>query len=374
MKVLLLHKALVNGVYQKKAEALAAIPGVKLTVVVPPSWKEARSGVQPLERAHTAGYELVVAPIWFNGHHHIHRYPTLGSIVRRVRPDIFHVDEEPFNLATAEAFWHARRVGARALFVTWATVHRNYPPPFSLFERYTHRHAAAAVVGNTDALAVLRRRGYGGPTTIVPLAIDPDLYPPRPFSSDTGRAGPFTIGFLGRLVREKGAHVLLAAAARLRGSWRVLIVGGGVEEANLRAQAVSLGLAERVDFVPQVPSSEVPTWLAQLDALVVPSLTIPTWKEQFGRVIIEAMAARVPVVGSDSGEIPRVIGEAGLVTAEGDADALATALQRLLDDEPRRRSLAEAGRERALAHFTWAGVARQYHELYRAILDQDVRR
>ncbi len=366
MKVLLLHKALVNGAYQAKAEALAALPGVDLTVVVPPSWREARSGVQVLERAHTVGYDLVVAPIWFNGHHHIHRYPTLGSIVRRVRPDVFHVDEEPFNLATAEAFWWAGRVGARALFVTWATVHRDYPPPFSAFERFTHRRAAAAIAGNGDALAVLRRRGYAGPTTIVPLAIDPDLYPPR----SSPRGAVFTIGFLGRLVREKGAHILLDAVARLHGDARLLIVGSGVEEAHLRARALALGLAERVEFVAQVASSEVPHWLARLDALVVPSLTTATWREQFGRVLIEAMAAAVPVVGSDSGEISRVIGAAGLVTPEGDADALAAALQGLLDDEPRRLALARAGRARVLDHFTWARVARQYHALYQEMLGE----
>jgi glycosyltransferase involved in cell wall biosynthesis len=365
MKVLLLHKALVNGAYQKKAEALAAIPGVELAVVVPPSWREARAGVQPLERRHTAGYELIVAPIWFNGHHHVHCYPTIGRIVRRVRPDVFHVDEEPFNLATAQAFLAAERVGARSLFVTWATVYRNYPPPFNRFERYTHRRAAAAVAGNQDALDVLRRRGFGGPVEIVPLAIDPELYPSRP---ELGRGETFTIGLLGRLVREKGAHILLDAAARLRGDWRVLLVGGGVEEGALRAQAARLGIAERVEFVPTVPSTEVPRWLQRLDALAVPSLTMPNWKEQFGRVIIEAMAAAVPVVGSDSGEIPRVIADAGLVTPEGDVDALAAALQGLMDDEQARQRLALAGRERALANYTWERVARQYHGLYRRML------
>lgn len=364
MKVLLLHKALVNGAYQKKAEALAAIPGVELTVVVPPSWREIRAGVQALERRHTNGFELVVAPIWFNGHHHIHCYPTIGRIVRRVRPDIFHVDEEPFNLATAQAFRAAARVGARSLFVTWATVYRNYPPPFSLFERYTHRHAAAAVAGNQDALDILRRRGYRGPTAIAPLAIDPDLYPPR----QCGRGDPFTIGFLGRLVREKGGHLLLDAAARLRGEWRVLFLGDGVEGVNLRAQAARLGIAERVEFVPAIPSTDVPRWLHRLDALAVPSLTTPNWKEQFGRVIIEAMASAVPVVGSDSGEIPRVIGDAGLIAPENDAAALAAALQRLMDDEPERTRLAAAGRDRVLANYTWARVARQYHALYEQIL------
>lgn len=366
MRVLLLHKALVNGAYQKKAEALAAIPGVELTVVVPPSWKEARAWTQPLERRHTAGYELVVAPIWFNGHHHVHCYPTLGAIVRRARPDIFHVDEEPFNLATAEAFYWAGRVGARALFVTWATVYRDYPPPFSLFDRYTHRRAAAAIAGNTDALAVLRRRGYRGPTAIVPLALDPDLYPPRDLARDP--AAPLTIGYLGRLVPEKGPALLLDAAARLRGDWRLVLVGGGALEAELRARARTLGVAERVEFVPLAPSDEVPGWLRRFDALAVPSLTTPTWKEQFGRVIIEAMAAGVPVVGSDSGEIPRVIADAGLVVPEGDPAALAGALQSLMDDEPRRRALAAAGRERVLAHFTWERVARQYYGLYEAML------
>lgn len=367
MKVLLLHKALVNGAYQKKAEALAAVPGVELTVVVPPAWREARSWTQPLERRHTAGYELVVAPIQFNGHHHVHRYPTLGRIVRRVRPDVFHVDEEPFNLATAEAFFWAGRVGARALFVTWATVYRDYPPPFSLFERYTHRRAAAAIAGNSDALAILRRRGYAGPARIVPLALDPDLYPPR----EAGRGDPFTVGFLGRLVPEKGARVLLDAAARLRGDYRLLLIGGGVEEAGLRARAARLGIADRVEFVPMLPSDQVPAWLRRLDALAVPSLTTPTWKEQFGRAIIEAMAAAVPVVGSDSGEIPRVIGDAGLITPEGDPAALAAALQSLLDDEPRRRALAAAGRARVLARYTWERVARQYHALYEEVLSAE---
>lgn len=366
MKVLLLHKALVNGAYQKKAEALAAIPGVELTVVVPPSWREARVGLQPLERHHTRGYELVVAPIWFNGHHHVHCYPTLGGIVRRVRPDVFHVDEEPFNVATAEAFHWAGRVGARALFVTWATVYRDYPPPFSFFERYTHRRAAAAIAGNSDALEVLRRRGYRGPVEIVPLALDPDLYLPRETARDT--SAPFTIGFLGRLVVEKGVAVLLDAAARLRGDWRLLLIGGGVAAADLRAQATRLGIAERIEFVPLVPSDQVPAWLRRLDVLAVPSLTTPTWKEQFGRVIIEAMATAVPVVGSDSGEIPRVIADAGLITPEGDPVALAEALQALLDDEPRREALAIAGRERVLAHYTWERVARQYHGLYQQML------
>lgn len=364
MKVLLLHKALVNATYQKKAEAIAKLPGVELTVVVPPSWREARWGEVRLARRYTSGYELIVAPVVANGHHHVHFYPTLGSVVRRVRPDVFHVDEEPFNIATAHAFYWGRRTGAKLLFVTWATVSRSYPPPFSLCERYTHRHAGAAIAGNQEALQVLRGRGFTGPATIVPLGLDPALFPPRP---PRGR-GPFTVGYLGRLVREKGAHLLVEAFAGRPSSWRLRLIGGGDQEPALREQARLSGVADRVEFHPMAPPGEVPRLLRELDVLVVPSLTTRTWKEQFGRVIIEAMASGVPVIGSDSGEIPRVIAGAGLVVPEGSSPELGAALARLDADEQLWTGLAAAGRERVLRHFTWERIADRYHEVYQRLL------
>ncbi len=104
--------------------------------------------------------------------------------------------------------------------------------------------------------------------------------------------------------------------------------------------------------------------MSGLDVLVLPSRTWSNWKEQFGRVLIEAMACEVPVVGSDSGEIPNVIGDAGLVFPEGDAPALAGCLQKLMDDTGLRVQLAECGLERVKANFTQAQIARRHLELY----------
>jgi glycosyltransferase involved in cell wall biosynthesis len=114
----------------------------------------------------------------------------------------------------------------------------------------------------------------------------------------------------------------------------------------------------------------MPAHLRRLHALVLPSLTRPNWKEQFGRVLIEAMACGVPVVGSDSGEIPNVIGEAGLVFPEGDAEALRAALARLRDDRDLWGHLAVAGRARVLAEFTHAQVAQKTYRVYREMLDR----
>ena len=82
------------------------------------------------------------------------------------------------------------------------------------------------------------------------------------------------------------------------------------------------------------------------DALVLPSLSTPRWKEQFGRVLPEAMACGVPVVGSSSGNIPAMIGDAGIIVPEGDSRAIAAALRSLADDPDLYARLRAAGRKR----------------------------
>ncbi len=101
-----------------------------------------------------------------------------------------------------------------------------------------------------------------------------------------------------------------------------------------------------------------------VDVLALVSRTTPTWKEQFGRVIVEAHACATPVVGSDSGAIPEVVGEGGLIVPEGDVPAMAAAICVLLNDPGRRRSLGLVGRRQVDERWTWARVAEQTRMLY----------
>ncbi|MCS7051145.1 MAG: glycosyltransferase [Thermomicrobium sp.] len=354
-----------NGVYQRKLEELARLPEVELLAVVPPFWHENRVGVFQLERRSVDGYQLVVEPMWFNGHHHIHCYPRLHRHLARFRPDILHIDEEPYNLVTAHAALLGWRYGARILFFTWQNLYRRYPPPFSWFERLNYRLAQAAVAGNHEAAAVLRRKGYRGPLAVIPqFGVDPELF--RPMA--VPRASVPTIGFVGRLVPEKGADLVLRAVAQLPGRVQLEIVGDGVERTRLELLATQLGVRDRVIFRGGVPPGLMPEALNRFDLLVVPSRTRRNWKEQFGRVIIEAMSCGVPVVGSSSGEIPHVIGDPSLVFPEDDVDALAQLLARLLADQDRLRQLGEAGRQRVLAQYTQRRIAEQYYAVYRAML------
>ncbi len=108
--------------------------------------------------------------------------------------------------------------------------------------------------------------------------------------------------------------------------------------------------------------------MQKLDALVLPSLTRPNWIEQFGRVLPEAMACETPVIGSSSGEIPHVIGEAGLVFQEGNVQELVACVRKLLDDPELYARLAVEGRQRVLENYTQEQIARQTYEVYKEIL------
>jgi glycosyltransferase involved in cell wall biosynthesis len=112
----------------------------------------------------------------------------------------------------------------------------------------------------------------------------------------------------------------------------------------------------------------MPAYLRELDVLVLSSRTQTNWKEQFGRVLVEAMATAVPVIGSDSGEIPHVIGAAGLIFPEGDVGVLRAHLLELMQSEERRRELGQHGRERVLAHYTQAQIAAQTVSVYHDML------
>lgn len=366
MRVLMISKALLVGVYQTKLEEIALHDDVELTVIVPPSWNDP-SGIMKLERMHTNGYRLLVDPIRFNGQFHTHYYPRLKERIRSFKPDIVHIDEEPYNLATWRAMKHAQSVGAKSLFFSWQNINRRYPLPFRWMEQQVLTGIDYALMGNQDAANVWQAKGYAKPFTVLPqFGVDPNAFQP-PVSRDRGRG--FVIGSANRrLVAEKGVDLLLKAAAKLPGIWRLHIAGEGPERKPLEKLAIQLGIQDRVQFDGAVSSAKMPAYLQQLDVLVLSSRTLPNWKEQFGRILIEAMACEVAVVGSECGEIPHVIGDAGLTFPEDDEQALHHHLRQLLQSETLRDELGKAGRQHILTNYTQRQIADKTVAVYREMM------
>lgn len=362
----MLSKACIVGIYQRKLEEMAKLPNIELQVVVPPTWRDER-GVISLERAYVHGYELSVTPIYFNGNFHFHYYPDFAKYVREFQPDIIHIDEEPYNLATWLALRTSRLSRAKVLFFSWQNLYRRYPFPFSWFEQTVIRQVDYALMGTESAAQIWRQKGYQGRLAIIPqFGVDATLFVPP---IERGGDGVVHIGYVGRLVAEKGADLLLEALATLKSEgWDLQIIGSGPERANLDEQVERLQIVERVKFVEWLPSTEMPHTFQKLDVVVVPSRTRSNWKEQFGRVLIEAMASEAVVIGSDSGAIPDVVGDAGLIFVEDNIADLADCLCKVITDADLRIQLGQKGRQRVLENFTQTQIAQQTVQVYQEML------
>ncbi len=372
----MVSKALVVGVYQKKLEEVAKFADIHLTAVVPHAW-----GNKKFEKVHVNGYKLINSPITFNGNFHLHYYPHLKQILGETQPDIIHIDEEPYNLATFHAMRLARKYHIKTVVFSWQNIKRFYPPPFNLMEKYVLHHANALIVGNAEARLVWQKKGYKGLLYEIPqFGVDPTIFYRHERVKRKSRLSmvvrqsvrkpsqpTLVISFVGRLVPEKGVDILLNAAAKLKGPWMMKILGDGSERNRLEHTSQWLGIGGRVKFDEPIASTMIPHYLSGLDVLVLPSISRRNWKEQFGRVLIEAMACGVITIGSRSGAIPQVIGSAGLLFEEGNVDDLQRQLQRLIDDVALRQTLREAGRERVINHYTQSAIAHKTVEVYHAV-------
>ncbi|MDW8244515.1 MAG: glycosyltransferase [Thermogemmata sp.] len=363
------------------AQALQRVGGERWQVrVVAPDYFHGTRDLRPVyfQAATHEAYEVRVVPAY--GTRWVHWFVYDWSQLRRAMQghwDIIHVWEEPYIVAGAELAAAAPR-RARFVFRTAQSVRSWYPPPFCWLERYTLQRAAGWICsGQLVARHLQQRAEYARkPMALIPLGVDTERFAPQPAQRITIRRqlgwtsdDPPVVGFLGRLTEEKGIRILLQVLDALRVSWRALIIGAGPLETEVRRWAAPYG-SQRVQLCTHVSHDDVPSYLNAMDLLVAPSQTTPRWKEQFGRMVIEAMACGIPVVGSDSGEIPYVIGDAGRIVPEKDVDQWIQILEQLLQDVVLRRELAQAGRQRVLTHYTWPHIAQQHLDFFTRLLEE----
>jgi glycosyltransferase involved in cell wall biosynthesis len=349
MRILALSHSAVVPAYRSKFGVLAELSGWEWHLALPHAWPEGGKDVAAPAPGMEGALRTHVLPCRLRGRVGFAHLAGLDRLAQSLRPDWIYAEEEPFSLAAWQALRAADACGARFGFYTWENLDRRYKPPLNAVRRRVLKGTRLAVAGNGAAETLLRTWGYGGALLRQPqYGIDPGEFGPGPRPE-----GPFTAGYFGRLVPEKGVDVLLKAAAK--SGVRVRIGGGGPEESPLKKLASDLGI--QAEFSGFVPFERRAGFYRGLHALVLPSLRTRTWEEQFGRVLAEAMACGVPCVGADSGAIPEVLGDAGLVTPTGDVDALAGALLRLRDESGLAGDLAVRACARARDLFTARGLA-----------------
>jgi glycosyltransferase involved in cell wall biosynthesis len=327
-----------------------------------------------LERDAGEPIRVLGLPLWGSRFVHFMAYgPALGGLLRQGW-DLVHCWEEPYVLAGAQVAW-GTPARSRLVYFTNQNLPKRYPPPLSLFERLALARASGWIgCGVTVERALADRPGYRDRARrTIPYGVDVEQYRPDPEAGRVVRerlgwdGRRPVVGYLGRFVSAKGVQVLTGVLDRLPQPWNALLVGSGPLQEALARWAAPHGA--RVRIVTGVRHDEVPAYLNAMDVLCAPSRTTAGWREQFGRVLIEAFACGVAVVGSDSGEVPHVIGDAGVVVGEADGAGWQASLARLLDDPGLRREYAERGRARAHATYAWRVVARRHLEFFDELMD-----
>ncbi len=357
MRAAIVSHTYVEDQNRGKLEALAR-KGVHLAAFVPSVWQEGALGKRWTVTHESIGnLEIVPVPVRRTLETPAAALWDLGELKDRLARreiDVVQVEEEPWSLAARSALRAARRHGVTSAIFTWQNLAGRPRWPYSILARKTLQLADGWIAGNEAGKRLLARVSESRPLVILPQL---GVSLPDAFSRPADKAGRLRIAFVGRLVEEKGVADLIEAAAGLRSGWSLAVVGDGPARRKLEDQTRHLGVEDRVSFRGSVPHAEVASLWPSIDVLVLPSRTTPHWAEQFGHVLVEAMAHGVTVIGSSSGAIPDVIGDAGVVVPEGDQVALREALEQLATDRKKLREFAQRGTERVRQLYTDDAIA-----------------
>lgn len=351
---------------ERRVMLMAAEPDLTFQLVRPPS-HEGRYDASAIRR-HAPLEQVTTTSIWKQGDPHRGLYATWRFSIDRAHPDIVHAEEEPDSLAALQIARACRRwaPNARLVLNTWQNVDRPKGPAVRWVLNRSLAAADAIVCGNRAASNLLARFGFTGPTPVIPaLTLDEMIFSRRTVPRLSER---FTIGYVGRLAPEKGIDTLLRATRHLGAPCTVVIAGEGPCRAALESQAASLGPSVDVRFVGPLDPDGVAGLLSAVDVAAVPSRSTAVWQEQFGRVIIEAMGCETPVVASNSGAIPDVVGDAAMLFPEDDDVALGGRLEQLRSNPEERIALGRRGLAWARQEHSPARRAAEGAAFYRSLL------
>ena len=313
------------------------------------------------------------------------RYEGLQRLLEQRRPRILMLDYDPGTLIAIECGRWARRNGAHLACLSYDNIIRSVPQEIRQSVGAGARALGARVLSgvarskvdhvfvlSADSENVMRKFGFEGRTSRIPLGFDPGIFHPDPSARVRlrGELGlrDVTFAYFGRLVPEKGAHLLIAALDRIRDRpWHLLMDRFSDYRhpyiAELSAAIEKRGLTDRVVYF-DANHHEIAGYMNAADVVVMPSVETPRWKEQYGRVAAEAMACGRLVIVSDSGSLPELVGDAGVVVPQRDLPSLHEVLERVLDEPELRQRLGSAAASRALHSLSMPVQCRLMHEQF----------
>ncbi|MEN3044509.1 MAG: glycosyltransferase family 4 protein [Candidatus Hydrothermales bacterium] len=288
-------------------------------------------------------------------------------LIKKQKPDLVIFFEESYSTSAFEFAIIFRDVPF--VFFSLQNINKKFPLPIKLLQSYVFKKSKGALISSQEGEQVLREWGYDKEIFKFYLGVDPKNFEKAekfPIIEELERP---IFSYIGRLTKKKGIYILVSAFEKFYEKFRkgtLLFVGEGEEKENLIKELK----LKRLNFyiLPYVSHEKIYSVYKSIDFLVLPSITTRNWKEQFGRVLVEAMCAKVPVIGSDSGAIPEVIGDAGLIFKESDSVDLFKSMERLYLDENLRKHFVEKGFKRVKENFTYEVIAERLYNFLKSLI------
>ncbi len=285
----------------------------------------------------------------------------LTSLLRDLRPELVQIESEPHSRAAAAATRVTRSLGIPTVAFSWESLAREFPLLARRRRRLTLKHATGVLGGNPLATGLLRSAAPAARHDAIP-----QFGVPVPPLQESRVSAGLVIGCIGRLVPERGVDLLLRACNHLLGAWSLAILGTGPQQEELEGLVQRFGQASRVRWLGGAGLEAVDNFWTEIDVLVVPSRATPQWVERHHSLMLDAMARAIPVVATDSGALPELVGDAGFVVS--DAEPMGLALQQLLADPEQRRRVGLAGRQRVLGRFSDSAIAERTLRFWRSVV------
>ncbi len=234
------HPAVLRDVGRRRYHPLAGRADLDVHLLVPKRWYQFGRWTDA-DPADDPGVTMHIEPILFphapGMNWYLHIYPALRRLIRDIQPDVIHLWEEPWSLVALQAVLFRGR--ARIMLEVDQNILKRLPPPFEQIRRFVLKRTDHIVARSPDAEAVVRACGYTGPSSFIAYGVDEATFHPIAVSPPPHE--DLKIGYVGRLVVEKGLDDMLDAMAMLPESVTLDLMGEGPHEGALRERIARLG-------------------------------------------------------------------------------------------------------------------------------------
>jgi len=288
-------------------------------------------------------------------------YSPLLKLLRKIKPDVIYSEEEPGCLSSFQIIALTKLFFPKTKIVnfTWENIYKSRKFPLNFVEWFSLKFIDAFIAGNSEAKNLILKKGYKKDIFVLPQwGVNLNKFK----IVKKRKRNWINLAFIGRFVEEKGIWTLLEVFKDLDKRYKLILIGIGPLKQDILEFIKKNKLKKRVKITKQVPYSKMHNVYRDIDILVLPSETRDKWKEQFGHVLIEAMAAGVAVIGSDSGAIPEVVGKGGLIFKEGNINDLHKKILMLENSKLKKELIRKALVK--VKEYDIREVAKRQHEIF----------